>query len=297
MHNLWKLCASLYVPATHRDLAAIANGHKLHGMLSVIFCTEDAVAPDDLEPALKNLATCLLQMNSDGGLLRFVRVRDAAILEKILAMPGVEKLDGFVFPKITLANLEPYFQPLAGTRFLGMPTLETAEVFDARNMMELRDHLLASVYRDRIPVLRIGGNDLLSILGIRRPLDMTIYRTPLNHTIAQLVTIFKPHGFHLTAPVFEHIERPDILVQEIVEDIAHGLCGKTAIHPSQVPLIESHYRVSPEDINVARRILEDGRAVFKHGGSMCETATHGAWARGVIEYASHRDFEMSVSRP
>ncbi|GAB3391866.1 HpcH/HpaI aldolase/citrate lyase family protein [Azotobacter armeniacus] len=45
-------------------------------------------------------------------------------------------------------------------------------------------------------------------------------------------------------------------------------------------------RVSVEDLNSARLILGDGTAaVFKHGGAMCEPATHCKWARNMLERA------------
>ncbi|MGX2042150.1 HpcH/HpaI aldolase/citrate lyase family protein [Methylocaldum sp. MU1018] len=283
MPNAHRLGASLYVPANHRDLPDIADGRKWPELRSVIFCTEDAIAPGALEHALRNLGDCLRQMSSACRLLRFVRVRNPDILERILSMPGVDKLDGFVFPKVDRRTVDRYMAPVQGTPYLTMPTLETRDAFDARKMAAFRDHLLEQGFEKRILALRIGGNDLLSILGIRRPRDMTVYRTPLGHTIAQIVTVFKPYGFELTAPVFEHIDCPEILQAEVREDIAHGLCGKTAIHPSQIPLIEAGYRISPGDLEAARRILQSDRAVFNFGGSMCEVATHSAWARHVIE--------------
>jgi citrate lyase beta subunit len=286
MLNAHRLGASLYVPATHRDLLDIANGRKWPKLRSVIFCTEDAVAPEALESALENLGACLEHMSAACPLPRFVRVRNPDILERILSLPGVDKLDGFVFPKVDRHTVDRYMAPIRNTHYLAMPILETKDAFDAQKMIALRDHLLDQGYQNRILALRIGGNDLLSILGIRRPRDMTIYRTPLGHTIAQLVTVFKPHGFKLTAPVFEHIDRPDILQAEVSEDIAHGLCGKTAIHPSQVPLIEAGYRIAPSDLEAARRILAEHRAVFQFAGSMCEVATHGPWARHIIEQAA-----------
>ena len=59
MLNLPALGASLYVPATHPDLAAIAAGNKLADVRSIIFCTEDAVNETDLGAALVNLAKSL----------------------------------------------------------------------------------------------------------------------------------------------------------------------------------------------------------------------------------------------
>ena len=95
--------------------------------------------------------------------------------------------------------------------------------------------------------------------------------------------IIVPAGFALSAPLFEAIHAPDLLREEVERDLEHGLLTKTAIHPSQVEVIQSVYRVAAGEADAARAILNpNGRAVFKANGAMCETATHGAWAREVL---------------
>lgn len=278
-----RLGASLYVPATRHDLGLIAEGAKLPQLRSVIFCTEDAVGERELEHALENLRQALLHMPVYRPTLRFVRVRNPEIMQRIVALPGAEKLDGFVIPKATRHNLDAYLEPIRDTRHFIMPTLETHEVFCEREMRMLRKKLCEPHIKSRILALRIGGNDLLALLGIRRPRHVTIYRTPLGGIIARLVTTMRPHGFHLTAPVFEHMDRPELLAEEVSEDMLHGLIGKTAIHPDQVPLIESHYRVCPNDVEAAQMILQENcPAVFGHGGSMCEVSTHTSWAKNIL---------------
>ena len=285
MLDAYRLGGSLYVPLTHKDCLPIANGDRWSGLRSVIFCTEDAVAEQALPTALDNLRHCLDCMEEHSTLMRFVRVRNPEILDWLLALPGVGKLDGFVLPKLDQSNLDAYFGPIAGTRFRCMPTLETRDVFDVARMSELRDHLIEAGHQERVLALRIGGNDLLALLGIRRPRDRTIYRTPLGLTIANLVNVFKPFGFQLTAPVFEHLDCPELLREELADDIAHGLCGKTAIHPNQLESINAAFQVSTNDITAARKILVDDRAVFEHQGSMCEPATHRRWARQIVARA------------
>lgn len=286
MHKLNLPGASLYVPTTHPDLLAVANGDKLSELRSVIFCTEDAVAERELSYALFNLSLALEHMRSESTTMRFVRVRNPEVLERVLAMPGVDKLTGFVLPKATRQNFDAYFRLLRHTGHLLMPTLETVEVFDDAEMKQFRLCLEAPGVRNRILALRIGGNDLLALLGMRRPRNMTIYRTPLGQTIARLVTCFRPYGFALTAPVMEHLDNPLLLEQEVLEDLAHGLVGKTAIHPSQVPLIERHYQVGVHEIEVARKIMDvDSPAVFRMHDSMCEVATLHNWAQQVVEQA------------
>ena len=287
-HLAERLGASLYVPCTHPDLALIAEGSKLPFLRSVIFCTEDAVSEHDLNDALDNLRYTLARMPAQSPTLRFVRVRNQSIMQQVMAMSGVDKLDGFVIPKATRHNIDSYLEPIRHSQHLLMPTLETHEVFCEREMRMLRKKLSEPHIKPRILALRIGGNDLLALLGIRRPRHVTIYRTPLGGIIARLVTTMRPHGFHLTAPVFEHMDRPELLAEEVNEDLLHGLIGKTAIHPDQVPRIERHYSARHSDLAAARRILDpDAAGVFQFDNAMCEPTTHRNWALSVVQAEQH----------
>jgi citrate lyase beta subunit len=276
--------ASLYIPANHKHLMSVADGKRFGHARSLIFCTEDAVADADLSWALFNLSVVLANMKPQAGAERFVRVRNPDVLARVLAMPGADKLTGFVLPKCTRHNFDAYFKQVRCTEHMLMPTLETADVFDDGEIRLCRHVREAPGVRSRILALRIGGNDLLALLGLRRPRNMTLYRTPLGPVIARLVTTFRPYGFVLTAPVFEHLDLPDLLDQEVAEDMAYGMVGKTAIHPSQIALIEQHYRVKANDLEAARAILDvDSPAVFQLHHSMCEVATHRAWAQRMVE--------------
>ena len=109
------LGASLYVPANHKNLSRIANGDKLEQARSLIFCLEDAVGERDLSWALFNLSVVLAHMRPQAAAERFVRVRNPEVLARVLAMPGAEKLDGFVLPKVTRHNFETYFRLVRDT--------------------------------------------------------------------------------------------------------------------------------------------------------------------------------------
>ena len=280
------LGASLYVPSTHKQLLAIANGERLSHLRSVIFCTEDAIAERDLSYALFNLSLALQNMAEQSDTLRFVRVRNAEVLGRVLAMPGAHKLTGFVLPKTTRHNFGSYLRQVLHTNHLLMPTLETVEVFDEGEMKRFCRLLSKPQARARILALRIGGNDLLALLGLRRPASGTIYQTALGPVIGRLVTTFRPHGFQLSAPVFEHLSQRAGLDAEVALDLAHGLTAKTAIHPDQVLQIEHHYQVEQADIELALRIIDpDSPAVFRMRESMCEVATHSSWAHQIIEQA------------
>ncbi|PIE82903.1 MAG: ATP-binding protein [Candidatus Contendobacter odensis] len=278
------LGASLYVPANRPDLADIANRKKYPWVRSLVLCTEDALHERDVEQALLNLAA-LLPTLAISTLPCFIRPRNSGVLKRLLSMEGIQYIHGFVLPKIGLHTLNDWLRVWDDryNHYL-MPILETAEAFDRGKMELLRDYLDDSGLRSRIPCLRIGGNDLLNLLGIRRARGATIYDTPLRNVIADLVCTFYPAGYQLSAPVFEYLDTPNVLKREVKADLQHGLVGKTAIHPTQIPVIESCYQIGREDYNMAVAILDDNAAaVFKQGESFCEPATHRHWATGVLE--------------
>lgn len=281
-----QLGASLYVPSTRSDLVEIGNHRKYPFLRSVIFCTEDAVRPDEVSLGLDNIAK-LLQSLQPCSLLRFIRVRNPAILSAMLGMIGVEKLTGFVLPKITAQNVDDYLTCFSEENHQEiMLTLETAEVFDRDNMAQLRDRLLSYYARSRVLSLRIGGNDLLNVLALRRPRNRTIYATPVASAIRMLVTLFRPPGFNLTAPVFEYLNDQRNLRREAKKDLENGLFGKTAIHPRQIPIIENAYKVTGRELHMAEEILSDhAPAVFRMYNAMCEPATHWRWAKQIFERA------------
>ncbi|MGZ8200904.1 MAG: HpcH/HpaI aldolase/citrate lyase family protein [Methylosarcina sp.] len=293
----WLLGAPLYMPANRRDIIEIANGEKLPLLRSMIFCTEDALSSHDLETSIRHLGLSLQGFRPSSQRFRFIRARNPEVLSRLLDLPEIERIDGFVLPKFTAGNFWAYFDQLRDTPFRIMPTLETLEVFDHGAMLELRQALNHEEIKERILILRIGGNDLMNILGIRRPRNLTLYETPLRSVISQLVTLFKPYGFSLSAPVFEYLDNPITLQKEIQLDLAHGLSGKTAIHPDQVAMIEKAYAVEREDYEMALSLNDStAPAVFRMHNAMCEVATHKQWSKGILErhrcYGERQSLQM-----
>lgn len=279
----WALGAPMYMPAHRHDILECANGEKYPRLRSMIFCTEDAVLHSEVDSSLRHLGLCLQGFRNVPDRFRFIRVRNPEVLARLLDLPYIDKIDGFVLPKFNSDVFHSYFDQLKDTPFHIMPTLETRDVFDVGAMTELRQALLQPDIFARILMLRIGGNDLMNLLGIRRPRHLTLYDTPLNHVISQLVTVFKPYQFALSAPVFEYLDADDTLQKEIKRDLAHGLIGKTAIHPSQIDNIEAAYAVELEDYQMAVKLMDSNApAVFKMHQSMCEVATHKQWAIDIL---------------
>lgn len=279
------LGASLYLPATRGDLASLLNEETLPGLRSVIVCTEAAVHDRDLPAAMENLRRTLPKLEPTR-LHRFLRPRSPELLAQLMELEGIGNLDGLVLPKINEENLLQYTEALAkAPNLLLMPTIETEIAFSRAGLERLAERLLE--LKDRILCLRIGGNDILQLLGLKRPKHVTLYETPLRTIINDLIVCFRPAGFELSAPVFEHIDSPQVLRAEVELDIVHGLWSKTAIHPTQVTTIEHEYRVCRSDYELAREIVAvDAPAVFLSHGQMVEPSTHSHWAMRVLERAA-----------
>ena len=286
--HAWALGATLYLPATRDDLATALLGGRHPDLRSAVICLEDSVHPRDTPLALARLQKLLASLAAHPPAIArpalFVRPRDAGMLAHILRFPGIEAIDGFVIPKATADSLPAYLAVLAFDHHLLMPTLETREVFDPVEMRRLRDQLAA--IQERVLAVRIGGNDLIQTLGARRSNQRTVYDGPLGPVIASLVATYVPWGFALSAPVFEHFGNIALLREEVERDLEHGLLTKTAIHPSQIGIIQSVYAVDDDCHTEAQAILAaDGGAVFASREAMCEPATHRLWAQATLRRA------------
>ncbi len=278
------LGATLYMPAIREDLVLLLNQEKLSGLRSLVVCTEDAIPESKLGAALANLDATLERL-SPASLMRFVRPRNPKVLGEIMRMPGISAIDGLVLPKVDETNIFAYAETAAKAPWLAlMPTIETAVAFDRSRLERLRDFL--ALLSNPVLCLRIGGNDLLQCLGLKRPKHMTVYDTPLRTVINDIIVTFRPAGYELSAPVFEHLDSWQTLEREVAMDIMYGLWAKTAIHPTQVGMIETAYRVSEQEYALAEKILgQDAPAVFKMNGQMCEPKTHRDWAVRVLKRA------------
>ncbi len=288
----WNLGATLYMPATRMDIADAILTIKVEGLRSLVICLEDAVSEEDVPAALNNLQALLETLSkakaADGSShwpLVFVRPRDVEMGARLTRTMNLSAIDGLVLPKFTQASLPAWWEFIQHTHLCMMPTLETEDVFDVEQMRRLAIALLDHPCHQRIIALRIGGNDLMNVISLRRPRQLTLYDGPMGYVIKMLVSVFATRGFALTAPVCEHIDDHDIMDKELALDIAHGLVGKTAIHPNQIAKIEAALRVSDNDYADALRILNSSQAVFKSLGAMCEPATHRRWASAVLERA------------
>lgn len=276
------LGATLYIPATRPNLEEKIASNVL-GLRSVVVCLEDSVSDRELDDARSAFIRFVAQ-HQRGTCRVYARPRNLEMLHWMLSVPHIENIEGFVLPKITTDNLGQWLAALMNTPHSIMPTIESAEAFDLSALQWLRHQL--TPFANRVDAIRIGGNDILNVLGARRSRVRTAYDGPLGQVIRDFAATFIPHGYAVSAPVFEHYEATDVLLDEIERDLEHGLMTKTAIHPAQVQLIHRSYRPRPDEVAGARAILDESAlAVFGSDGSMCEPATHRSWAANIIARA------------
>lgn len=287
MGDIHRLCASLYVPANHDGLGDSLQGLHPAAPRSVIACTEDAIGEADVDVALATLHEFLRTLpRVSVGPLRFIRPRSPAVLRAILRIPGIENVHGFVIPKADADSLPEYLRVLGRRPFRLMPILETAAVFDREGIASIRDLLGRPAIRPLILALRIGGNDLLRLLGLKRLPGVTIYETPLGVLIPQLVMAFRPHGYCLTGVACDYYVDHDLLRREVQQDRRMGLVGKTAIHPAQVPVIQGEFAPSAAELQAAAAVLrQENGGAFGLNGMMLEPAVHSAWAKEMLAKA------------
>lgn len=275
------LGATLYLPAIHKNLRAVAVDTKYPQVKSIIIDFEDAIFDEDMEYASKNIEKLLADIPPQE-LLVFIRPRSLEHLQTLLELKNIDKIDGFVLAKCDTQNMKAYFWSLKDRAFWVMPVLESPEIFDASKVSSMKAFFLE--HQEQILSLRFGGEDLSSYLGLKRQCEDILYDFyPLQHLLSNIVLNFKSTGFNITAPVFACFKNQEGFVKELLEDLKMGLFGKTVIHPSQISLAHKAYAVSASELEQAHKVLSrDATAIMASGGMMLETIPHRRWAKGIM---------------
>jgi citrate lyase beta subunit len=292
--------ALLYTPATDEKTA-----HKLSKYLalpSLAFCLEDAIPDRILEKAEATLAASLASIaeHQCASLpLLFVRVRSPAHLEKVYQKiaPFSAVLTGFILPKYDLSNAEDYEKAIISINenrknaLYVMPILESKSILYRESRLETLVALKKHIDRiaDFVLTIRTGGNDFCHIFGLRRRIGQTIYDIAVvRDALADILNLFT-RDYTVSAPVWEYFDTNSGLLwkegleREVSLDVLNGFIGKTAIHPSQVPVIMAGLKVKRSDYEDALHILHWDNAetavAKSSGGRMNEQKTHTEWAR------------------
>lgn len=278
----YALGATLYMPIVHRRLPEFLSGELEFPSTSVVLCLEDALAEGDVARGISTLKNLLRNYSINSNTLVFVRPRSLEMGLQMAEFSGIEKVAGFVAPKIVPETAAAWMDLAEAADLRIMPTLESSIFFDPARITALRE-ALDSYDKCRIAAIRLGGNDLLAAMALRRQAGITSWEGPLSWILSMASSMLISAGYPVAAPVFDIIEDVDTLKRETVQDVAAGFLSKTAIHPTQVPHILDAFCVSRSEVDQARAILAQGAgAVFRLGGAMCEPSTHRAWAQRTL---------------
>src|SRR6186713_1590925 len=136
------LGATLYVPALHPNLVGVARGAQPE-LRSMVICLEDAIHDNDVERAKVVFAEVLRLFEAEPASVRlYVRPRNIAMLAWMLRLRGIERVDGFVLPKVSAQSLPQWLGVLIDETHGLMPTVEGEEAFDREALARMRDQLI-----------------------------------------------------------------------------------------------------------------------------------------------------------
>lgn len=280
--DYYELGATLYIPIMQKDLDLIVERKKFPHLKSIVICLEDSTALSDMEEGMKRLGK-ILKKFSISNLKVFIRPRNLENLKDILKFRNISMVDGFALPKFDTSNIAEYLSIfIEENHFYIMPILETKDVFSSFKLQDIFQEL--QPFKEKTLVIRIGGEDILSLLDTIRDCDKTIYEiTPLYLILSTIINIFKPNGFNLSSTVYSCFNESKILEKELQGDKEHHLFNKTCIHPRQIEVIENTYKVTQDEYKIANRLLKNEEAVFSYNSRMYEKATHSNWAKSIIQ--------------
>lgn len=281
------LGATLYTPSINKNITSIAEGEKFPHIKSVVFCLEDAIKESDIQDAMTNIGT-FLSAYKKADIKTFIRPRTIENLKELLSLKGIEKIDGFALAKFSTKNMTEYFELLnrSKQKYHIMPVIESHDIFDDDKLKLMRDFLLTQD-KQHIVTLRIGGEDMFKALSIKRSCEDLIHDFHIASKIfGDLLAIFKPCGFNISAPVYNCLEHFEVFEKEVQRDIKEGFFGKTIIHPDQGCITNEYYKVTTEEEGEAKEILDSSKeAVFRFKDKMCEPEAHRVWAKTILKRA------------
>lgn len=298
----------LYTPALTENIAEKLISHSISNLTALALCLEDSISDDSLEQAEIQLKRTLITLKDSGSELPllFVRIRSVEHLEKIHSFLGEAEsiITGYVLPKFDLTNCESYCQKIreynAGRKnwLYIMPILESKTVADIGNRVDILwtiKHHLDEVH-EYILNVRVGGNDFSNMYGLRRTETQNIYQIGvIRDILVNIINVFAS-DYVVSGPVWEYFGTDDSqpwaigLRREIELDQLNGFIGKTAIHPSQLPIIYESLKVRRCDYDDASNIVNwsaGGLAVAKSqdGDRMNEVKCHYKWAQRIMMLA------------
>lgn len=307
----YQVGALLYCPANNKTLAKSITTNRFKGKYSLALCLEDTINDKKVREAELDMIYSLqtiydrLQKGESFYLPKiFLRVRQAEQINRLISELGntAEIVTGFNLPKFNLENANDYLNAISKVSNMKsdikfMPILESADLANINKrpdfLYQIKD--IIAPFESQIANIRVGGNDLCHIYGLRRHSSETIYDIkPVASALTDILSVFLT-DYVVSGPVFEYYNGEGwdtALAKECSKDVAAGFIGKTAIHPKQISVINNALAVLKEDYEDAKQILNwDADSSYVKGNStnsrMNEVKTHLNWAKKTIALAEY----------
>lgn len=311
----------LYTPASNNGIVEHLVKRDWANVTSVSLCLEDSIMDSHLQEAEHQLHSTLSSLRKSGERLPllFVRVRSPKHFLHVheLLQSDENVLTGYIFPKFDETNANEYLNTLYRINQEREKVLYAMPIIESRSVAKLstRFSALSTIrkiideYKNEILNVRVGGNDFSNLFGLRREITETIYDIgPVRDILIDILNWFSD-DYVVSGPVWEYYGKDSQdnwakgLRKELSLDKANGFIGKTAIHPSQLPIIYESLKVSENDYSDAKGLLtwkDEKLAVSgsNDNGRMNEVKCHTRWANriiarakiyGIREESSHED--------
>lgn len=298
--------ALLYCPANNQTIISSIINQKFDAMFSLAFCLEDTIHDDYVAQAEEQLISSVREIFSatqakDFYLPKiFIRVRNSEQIPRLVQELGscLEIVTGFIIPKFSPENADAYIRAIGEVNATGnrsiyvMPIYENTSIIDPRSRYEILCSLKQKLdlIEELVLNIRVGGNDLCHAFGFRRHVDESIHQIgPIANIFSDIITVYGL-DYVVSGPVWEYYNGADWkqgLEKELEDDKLCGFIGKTVIHPKQIEVVNSSYRVDRKDFEDAKLILgwKDNTASLVSGCSsgerMNEYKTHFNWAQRI----------------
>lgn len=302
----------LYMPATNVKIVDDILNFKYPTLKSFVLCLEDSIGDTMIQEAEKCVGIILERLSNaikNGDLtidqmpLMFIRVREVGQMTRLYNnfKENFHMLTGFVLPKFDKSNADEYvkeFKEISSNlkfNLYVLPIIESRNVIYKQNRIEslmFINNAIKPIAKNVLGI-RVGGADFSGTFGLRRDIDHTIWDIRVvADCLADIVNIFG-RNYIVSGPVWEYFGKDtsekwaEGLKRELSMDYMNGIIGKTAIHPSQLPIIQESLIVPYENYKDAVNILgmqQDIIGVQKgYGtGKMNEVKTHSNWAKKII---------------
>jgi len=261
----------MYVPG---NTPSMIQSSMIYGADAIVLDLEDSVEENEKDSA-RNLVSYALKMLDFSGTDVFVRTNSvdskhflndlAAVADTCIygiRVPKVQKAEEIIYIDQSIAKIEKELGLPAGKIKL-MVSIESA-----LGVLNIKEICLAS---QRLIGIAFGAEDFTY--------DMSIKRTKEGKELAfarsVLALTARAYGKIAIDCVFSDTKDPEGLKKDCETAKSFGMTGKSVIHPGQVEVVNELFSPSVQEVDQARRVIEQYEklgcpGVFSFEGNMVD---------------------------